>query len=85
MLLSRERECLRAIKAITEGGEFSKKRATRVAISRRMKVSTEYIEYLCRRLEDRGFITGHPMRGYQLTEDGEAVFEYVQARRDVWH
>ena len=50
MLISRERECLKAIKGITEGGEFSKKRATRVAISRRMKVSTEYVEYLCRRL-----------------------------------
>lgn len=85
MLLSRERECLRAIKAITEGGEFSKKRATRVAISRRMNVSTEYVGYLCKRLEDSGFITGHPMRGYQLTEDGEAVYDYVRARREIWH
>lgn len=84
MLISRERECLKAIKGINEGGDPLKK-ATRVAISRRMNVSTEYVEYLCKRLEDRGFITGHPMRGYELTEDGEVVFEYVQARRDVWH
>lgn len=82
MLLSRERECLRAIKQIKEGGQL--KKATRVAISRRLNVSTEYVEYLCKRLEDRGFIVGHPMQGYELTEDGEAVFEYVQARRDIW-
>jgi len=82
VLLDRERECLRAIKGIKEGGQL--KKATRVAISRRMKVSTEYVEYLCNRMEEKGFITGHPLQGYELTEDGEAVFEYVQARRDIW-
>lgn len=82
MLLARERECLRAIQQLNKG---PKNRATRVAISRKMDVSTEYVEYLCKRLEQRDFITGHPLGGYQLTEDGKAVFEYVQARRDVWH
>ena len=81
MLLQREREVLRAIKQINST-RF--KLATRVDISRRMKVSTEYVEYLCKRLEDRGFIIGHPLQGYQLTPDGEAVFEYFQAARDVW-
>ena len=81
MLLARERECLRAIQQLNKG---PKNRASRVAISRRMKVSTEYVEVLCKRLEDSGFIVGHPLQGYELTEDGEAVFEYVQARRDIW-
>ena len=56
-----------------------------MAISCRTNVSTECVEYLYRRLEDRDFIAGHPMRGYQLTEDGEAVYEHVRARREIWH
>lgn len=76
MLLQREREALKAIQQLS--------RPTRVAISRKMNVSTEYVEYLCRRLEAGHYITGHPMRGYQLTEKGEALLEYVGSRRDIW-
>ena len=76
MLLQREREALKAIQQLS--------RPTRVAISRKMNVSTEYVEYLCRRLEAGDYITGNPLRGYRLTEKGEALLEYVGSRRDIW-
>ena len=75
MVLTREREALKAIQELDKKSIL----ANRAAISRKMHVSKEYVAYLCQRLEEQDYIerleerrpvTGDPSHGYRVTLQG---------------
>lgn len=76
MVAGRQREALKRI-------QWSK-RATTVALSQKMNISTQYARYLCMRLASHGYISGHPLRGYELTPEGERELE-KQKKVDIFH
>ena len=65
---SREREALRVIQRL--GGK-----ASAIAISKPLNISTEYARLLGDALIRGGYVDGGPMKGYRLTPGGEALLE----------
>ena len=52
-------------------------------VSKRLGISTDYAEYLCKSLFPNGYLEALPGRRYRLTQKGLSVlFEYLSRIRD---
>lgn len=72
-MLPREREILKAIRALSRESD----KVTLKVISGKTHIPKSEVEYFCGRLVENGYIVGHRLHGYALTEKAMNLLEQM--------